>query len=586
MSYTVKILSHNKAVEAHPGDVLADKILEAGIPLSLFCNKRGLCGKCFVEIVRGPRPSLLDKERTWLSLKNLGKNFRLACQYEVSGNIEVNIPALFTTPDVPILPAISRTAVAPDPAVKKYYLELSRPDITSPRSLFEILLEELGYKHLKASLAVLSDLGRTLEGGDFKATATVYREKEMIAVEPGDTTEENYGLAVDIGTTTLVMDLVDLNTGRTLATEAALNGQAKRGADVVSRISYASAGPGYAAELRSLVMDSLNQMARRVLSRSRVAPASVYEVVVSGNTTMNHLLLGIPVETLAVAPYHAVFSRLPSVSARQAGFAVHPQAKVYLAPNVKSFVGGDITSGLLASRLVSRRGNYLFIDLGTNGEIVLKAGSDLVATSTAAGPAFEGTNISCGMPALPGAVYKAEDTGSVRLYTLGDRPARGICGTGLIDLIAIFLERGKISPAGAVRDETKVIRVNEAMALAQEDIRQMQLACAAIKTGMRLMLKRNHLSEANLDAIYIAGAFGNYLNIENSMKIGLLPRLDPRRLVFIGNSSLAGARRILISRVEREKAESLIRKIRYVSLAAEPEFQDYFIKALEFSGWP
>jgi uncharacterized 2Fe-2S/4Fe-4S cluster protein (DUF4445 family) len=586
MAYTIKILSHGKTIKAGPRDVLAEKILEAGIPLSLYCSKRGLCGKCFVEIVSGPRPSLLEKERTWLGQKNLGKNFRLACQYKVSSNLEINVPALFTSPDVPILPAVSRSAVAPDPAVKKYYLELSRPDIASPCSLFEILVEDLGYKHLKAPLAVLSGLGRTLEEGNFKATATVYREKEMIAVEPGDTTEENHGLAVDIGTTTLVMDLVDLNTGRTLATEAAFNGQAKRGADVVSRISYASAGPGYAAELRSLVLDSLNQMVRQVLSRSRVSPASVYEVHASGNTTMNHLLLGIPVETLAVSPYHAVFSRLPSISACQAGFSVHPQAKVYLTPNIKSFVGGDITSGLLASRLLSRRGNYLFIDLGTNGEIVLKAGSDLVATSTAAGPAFEGMNISCGMPALPGAVYKAEDAGSVKIYTLGDQPSRGVCGTGLIDLIAIFLERGKISPGGAVRDENKVIRVDGNVALTQGDIRQMQLACAAIKTGMRLMLKKNHLSEADLEAIYIAGAFGNYLNIENSMRIGLLPRLDHRRLVFIGNSSLAGARLILISRAEREKAESLIRRVRYVSLAAEPEFQDYFIKALEFSGWP
>jgi uncharacterized 2Fe-2S/4Fe-4S cluster protein (DUF4445 family) len=586
MAYTIKILSHGKTIKAREKELLADKILQAGIPLNLYCNKRGLCGKCFVEIVKGSRPSLGEKERFWLKQKNLGKNFRLACQYEVGSDLEIIVSAVFTSQEVPILPAIARSSVSPDPAIKKYYFELKKPDISSPHSLFEILLESLGYKHLKVPVDVLSMLGRTLEEGHFKVTVTVHRQKEVIAVEPGNTMDQNYGIAVDIGTTTLVTDLVDLNTGKTLAIQAALNSQVKRGSDVISRISYASVDPKNAAELRSLVLDTLNQMIGQSLAKNRVSSSSVYEVVVSGNTAMNHLLLGIPVESLALAPYHAVFSRLPALSARQVGFAVHPQGKAYLAPNIKSFVGGDIASGLLASRLYAKRGNFLFIDLGTNGEIVLKAGPHLVTTSTAAGPAFEGMNISCGMPALPGAIYKAENAGAIKTYTLGNKPARGVCGTGLIDLIAIFLERGQISPRGAIQGKEKNIQVKENIVLTQEDVRQMQLACAAIKTGIQMMLKENHLSEENLGGIYIAGAFGNYLNIKNSMKIGLLPQVDERKLVFIGNSSLAGAKLLLISEGERDRIESLIQKIRYVSLAADPEFQDYFIKALEFKSWP
>lgn len=586
MTYTIKILSHGKTIKSGEKEVLADKIHQAGIPLSLYCNKRGLCGKCFIEIVKGQRPSLGEKERFWLEQKNLGKNYRLACQYEVSGDVEINVPALFTSQEVPILPAIARSAVTPDPAVKKYYLELKRPNISSPHSLFEILLENLGYKHLKVAVEVLHELGRRLEEGNFKVTVTVHREKEIIAVEPGNTMDLNYGLAIDVGTTTLVMDLVDLNTGKTLDTRATLNSQVKRGADVISRISYATADPKNAAELRSLVLETLNQMTGHILSKNRIASSSIYEAVVSGNTAMNHLLLGMPVETLAVAPYNAVFSRLPALSASQAGFAIHPQGKVYFSPNIKSFVGGDIASGLLASRLFVKRGSFLFIDLGTNGEIVLKVGSHLMTASTAAGPAFEGMNVSCGMPALPGAIYKVEDASPLQTHTLGNKPARGVCGTGLIDLIAISLERGQISSRGAIQNPEKKIQVKENITLTQEDIRQMQLACAAIKTGIRIMLKKNHLSEEDLDGIYIAGAFGNYLNIKNSMKIGLLPQIDERKLVFIGNSSLAGARLLLISRKEREKIESLIQKIRYVSLAADPEFQSYFIKALEFKTWP
>ena len=586
MAYKIEIVSHGRTITAKEKDVLADAIHRAGIPLSLYCNKRGLCGKCFVEIVRGSRPPLGEKERFWLEQKHLGKNYRLACQCRIGGDLEVNVPALFTSQAVPILPAIARSAIAPDPAVKKYFLELETPDIASPHSLFDKLMENLGSRHLDIPVDVLTALGRTLAEGKFKVTVTVYREKEILAVEPGNTMNRNFGLAIDIGTTTLVMDLVDVNSGKTLDTLAALNSQVKRGADVISRIAYASLAPQNALELRSLVLETLNGMIGRILSKNRLSPGSVYEIVVSSNTTMNHLLLGIPVDTLAVAPYHAVFSRLPALSARQAGFAIHPQGKVFLAPNIKSFVGGDITSGLLAARLSSKRGNFLFIDLGTNGEIVLKAGPRLVTTSTAAGPAFEGMNISCGMPALPGAIYRAEEGRTIKTYTLGNMSSRGVCGTGLIDLLAIFLERGLISPRGAILNSAKKIRVKRNIVLTQEDIRQMQLACAAIKAGIRMMLKANHLSERDLDGIYIAGAFGSYLNIRNSMAIGLLPRVEERKLVFIGNSSLAGARLLLVSAPQRERIESLTQKIRYVSLAAYPEFQDHFIKALEFIPWP
>jgi uncharacterized 2Fe-2S/4Fe-4S cluster protein (DUF4445 family) len=301
---------------------------------------------------------------------------------------------------------------------------------------------------------------------------------------------------------------------------------------------------------------------------------------------MSHLLLGVPVDSLAAAPYYAVFSRVPSLNAREVGLAIHPEAKAYLSPNIQSFVGGDISSGLLAVQLAARTGHWLFIDLGTNGEIVLKAADKLIATSTAAGPAFEGMNISCGMPALPGAIYKAEDTGTIQAATIGGGPARGVCGTGLIDLIAAFLARGEVAPGGAIRNAEKRLAVAPDMVLTQEDVRQMQLACAAIKSGIRLMLRANGLSVEKLDGIFIAGAFGNYLNVRNSMAIGLLPRLDEERVVFVGNSSLAGARLLLLNRGARREVESLVPRIRYLSLASEPQFQDFYIRALEFSSWP
>jgi len=585
MSRIVKVLSHGLEIRAEDGDRLSDRLQAAGIPISVYCSKRGLCGKCFVEVVGGSLPPAGKKETAWIEQKNLGENFRLACQFDIAGDLEVNVPAAFTVQPVPVLPEIPRSVVAPDPAVRMYELELPRPEIASPASLFDLVAEGLGLEGLKIPGGLLKDLPAAVEKGRSRVTVAVHLDKEIIAVEPGSALDRNFGLAVDVGTTTLVMDLLDLDSGRTLDTEAALNGQVRLGADVISRITYAYGNPAKAAELRRLVLGTLNDMIGRLLDRKKIDRDSVHEVVISGNTAMSHLLLGVPVDTLAAAPYHAVFSRAPVIPASEAGLVVNAHSPVYFSPNIKSFVGGDIASGLLASRLAANDGHFLLIDLGTNGELVLKAGSELITTSTAAGPAFEGMNISCGMPALPGAVFRARDNGSVEVWTVGGREATGICGTGLIDIAAIALARGDIAPNGAVRTGDKKIRVTDTLSLSQDDVRQLQLACAAVKSGVRIMLGQNGLTASDLGGIYIAGAFGSYLNIQNSMALGLLPSIDAKKIVFIGNSSLAGARLLLQSKGEREKVEALVRGIRYLSLASDPGFQDQFIDALDFGPW-
>jgi uncharacterized 2Fe-2S/4Fe-4S cluster protein (DUF4445 family) len=276
MAYTIRIQSHGRTITAEKKEILAEKIREAGIPLNLYCNKRGLCGKCFVEIVAGRRPDAGAREQAWLKEKGLSAAHRLSCQYEVSGDLEVNVPVSSTHADVPILPSIPHSVITPDPAVRKYYLELGKPEISSPDSLFERILEELGRPHLRISLEVLRGLGSTLEKTGYRATVVVHREKEVLAVEPGTTLDRNFGLAVDVGTTTLVMELVDLEAGKVLDLEAALNSQSARGADVVSRIAYALAGAQNTQELRGLVLETLNQMTRRLLARNRVLPSSVY----------------------------------------------------------------------------------------------------------------------------------------------------------------------------------------------------------------------------------------------------------------------------------------------------------------------
>jgi uncharacterized 2Fe-2S/4Fe-4S cluster protein (DUF4445 family) len=300
---------------------------------------------------------------------------------------------------------------------------------------------------------------------------------------------------------------------------------------------------------------------------------------------MNHLFLGTPIRSLALAPFNAVFSVLPPLPAREVGLKIHPNGRVYLAPNIKSFVGGDISAGLMAAGFKDKAGTYMFIDLGTNGEIVLKKGADLMASSTAAGPAFEGMNISQGMLALPGAIYRAENKDGFEVLTIGGGPARGICGTGLIDLAAVGLARGLITPQGAITAPGKKIAVAAGVFLDQKDVRELQLAAAAVKSGMQMMLQANGLTAADLDGLLIAGAFGSYLDTAKAAALGLLPSIDPGRITFLGNTSLAEARLLLLSLKTRRRLETLVKDIEHFSLASQPAFQETFISSLEFGPW-
>ena len=585
MNPTLKIFPQGGSIQVQKNILLIDALQEAGVNLISFCHKQGLCGKCFVEILRGKQPKPDIREKELLARKRLPGNFRLACLYRITKDLAVRIPEAARLSLMPVLKHGYRRTILPDPAVRKIVFAPSRPDLASPLSLSDQVRAYFPGLGKRASPDLLKNLAVHLDDPSGKATAIVYDGTEILDFEAADTAEQNFGLAIDIGTTTLAAELVNLNTGKTIDDATALNGQARFGADVISRITTVFQDPLKSEALRTAVLDSLKTMIEGMLEKHRIPARHVYEAAVAGNTAMNHLFLGSPVKTLAVSPYHAVFSALPPLPASETGLLMNQRGKVYVAPNIKSFVGGDIAAGLAAIDLAEQKGDFLFIDLGTNGEIVLKKGRQFTATSTAAGPAFEGMNISHGMLAVPGAVYKAEYANGLKLMTIGNRPALGICGTGLIDLISLFLERGVISPQGHITGREKKIGVRPNLFLTQKDVREVQLAAAAIKTGIRLLLGVHKLAVADLDGIYVAGAFGNYLNIPNSMRLGLLPRLARKKIIFVGNSSLAGAKALLVSRRERIRCERLAQKIRHVSLATDAAFQKTFIEALKFGAW-
>ncbi len=580
--YSVEISPFKKNIIVEENTLLAEALQKAGIPLRMDCNQLGLCGKCFVKISDGHLPPIEELEESFLLEKNLDNSFRLACLFRIKSDLKIEIPDESLLQEQNILSTGIKTPVTLEPHVKKFFVQLPKPSIAEPLSFIELFQNSLKNPKLSVPLEVLKTVRPILEKNRYKITAVIHRDNEIIAIEDGNTSNLCYGLAIDLGTTTLVVELIDLTSGKSIETVASKNSQTQFGADVVSRIGFSISESSNLEKLKEIVLEDINQMIVKILSRHDIPPTYVYEIVLSGNTVMNHILLGLPLKSLAQTPFNALFFSLPELPANFFGFNIHPGAKLFVVPNIRSFVGGDITAGLIASDLLNKKGNFLFIDLGTNGEIVLKTDTGSVATSTAAGPAFEGMNISCGMLALPGAIYKIENTIPLRIETIQDQSALGLCGTGLIDAVAAALNLGLLSPKGKILDESGKIGLTQNIFLSQKDIRELQLAVAAVRSGIRMIMEKKSLSLELLDGIFIAGAFGTYLNISNSIRIGLLPPISEEKIHFVGNSSLAGAKALLISSSLRTESKALSKIIEFFSLATNVQFQEYFVDSLDF----
>jgi uncharacterized 2Fe-2S/4Fe-4S cluster protein (DUF4445 family) len=580
-----------------------------GIAIDSTCGGHGTCKKCKVRMLDGAAaPSALDIRA--FSPGELRDGWRLACRVLADADARIDVPPLATRPKAATV-GVGRQVIL-RPAVQKRYLELDEPSLADQRSDIERILDGVDDLELRPDLHAVRVAGRALRAADFKVTAVIVDEV-LIDVQPGDTSERLFGIAFDLGTTTVVATLLDLSTGTPVAVASALNQQQPFGADVITRISATMMDPDTLARLTALAQQTLAELAAEVCAAGGIDPAEVYEVALAGNATMTHIVLGIDPEPLGVAPFILATRLLPEVLAAELGLPAHPRARAVIFPPFGAYVGGDITAGLLASGMDRDARTRLFIDIGTNCEIVLGNRDWLLATAAPAGPAFEGAAIRCGMRAADGAIEVVTMTpDGLELKVIGDVEPAGLCGSGLVDAVTGLVRLGLLDSSGRLVSEERAAElapgladrltqlgaervfvlhwlgepgnVSRSVYLSQRDVRELQFAKAAIATGWRILLEEAGLEPGDIQQVLLAGSFGSYLSPANAIRIGLVPDIPVLRVVSAGNVAGEGAKMALLSVRERAGGLALLEEVRYVELSDRTDFNDRFIDQLAFPG--
>lgn len=602
---TVTFLPSGVQTEVSSHETLLAAAGRAGVPIDAACGGAVKCGKCKVRITQGAVTPLSDAERALLSQTEVELGFRLACCAAAEGDLTVIVDdrhgGSTRKKSMAKLPEDFRFA----PAVTLRTVTVPRATMEQQTDALQRLRAALDMPSLMPAAGALAALQQALDCKRGKVTA-VLRGSELITVLGGEETA-CYGVAFDIGTTTVVGMLWDLATGEALANAARTNDQGVFGADVISRIQFSMTESGNLALLQKKVRFTLESILTELCLAAEISPLSIYDVTVVGNTTMSHLFLGVSPKPLSRTPFAPVFTEGQIIPAALLGLPVHPRAAVHLLPNIAGHVGSDITAMMLAAEIDKLQGNHVAIDIGTNGEVVAVSHGKLVCCSTAAGPAFEGACIRSGMRAAAGAIERVDMVnGDIAIAVIDDAAPIGLCGSGLIDAIAALLHCGALLPSGRLltRDEAaelppairaRLVEENGAPAfllaesadgapilLIQQDIREVQLAKGAILAGIQTLLQELGITEDDLDSVLLAGAFGNYIRRESALAIGLLPAVAVEQIIPIGNAAGAGASMALLSVEQRRHAASLATMARHVELSMNETFQECYISAMQF----
>ncbi len=582
----------DREIPSHDGETIYQSARRNGVRIIGACGGRGSCGTCRVRVVKG-EVAAADSTATPGTGGDEKRPQRLrACQVKPKSNCVVEIAARSLAPVVRVeFDAGETVEVLPlDPAVVSREAKVPEATLVDNLSDLDRVIRALALPPLEVDLIAARQLPATLRAGDWSLRAHI-RERELIGFSP--VSRRTLGLAVDLGTTNVAGFLVDLQSGARVASLGIENPQVAWGADVVSRMNHAIQGPANAAELRQAASTAINALAHDLCFSINAATADVVDVAICGNTAMHHLLLGLPVRQLGRAPFVAAVREAMDVKARELDLAVCPGAFVHLAPNIGGYVGSDHVTALLATEDQWRAGTTTVVmDIGTNTEISLIHRGDIMSVSCPSGPALEGGHISCGMRAAEGAIERvAVEEGRIKIGVIGNRKAVGLCGSGVIDAMAALRKIGSLDDGGRIvgqhpdigeMDGKRVAVLAPGVYFTQHDVRAVQLAKAAIRTGIELQLRDRGLREADIQLVVIAGAFGAYINVSSAIAIGLLPVLPLVRFKQVGNAAGDGVRQILASRQRRARARELAQRCRYVELSTRDDFQKIFLHNIGF----
>ncbi|NNG08226.1 MAG: DUF4445 domain-containing protein [Desulfobacteraceae bacterium] len=620
--HRVKFLPYERTVEVEEGTTIAEAAQRGDVFINNLCGGEGVCGECRVQVLKGEAEAD-ENISAFFSLQELDEGFVLACQTKINGDLEVEIPPESRIEEeqiitgereegtgrgseaVPKKPA--ELATSPfKPLVRKIYLELPPPtledNITDIERISRELRRKLGWHSYEISFNCLQHLSDNLRDHDWKVTATVVKDKgryRIQNIEPLNTTSRNYGLAIDVGTTTVVAQLLDLRTGKVIDVDGTHNMQAQYGEDVISRMIFACDKDGL-HPLHQAVIKNINSLIETLTKRNKIPPEEINAIVAAGNTTMSHFLLNLTPCTIRLEPYVPTADIYPQILAKDIGIHISPLGILEALPSVASYVGGDIVAGVMSCGIVERSEVQGLIDIGTNGEIAIGNSEWLVCCSASAGPAFEGGGTRCGMRATRGAIEKVEILdGSVEYETIGNASPQGICGSGLIDCIYELVKNGIIGADGKFNRALKDPRLcsedeisqyliagpeetetKNAIVITESDVDNLIKSKGAVFAAIRSLMNYIGLALDQLDTFYVAGGFGNYLNIPKAIAIGLLPDMAEEKIKFIGNSSLTGARMALLSESAFEKCVNISRSMTNVELSNYQPFMDEYVAAL------
>ena len=608
-----------------------ENLIKAGIQIRSLCGGKGSCGKCKILIERGIEfmNSPNSAELKFLTKEEIKGNWRLACQTQINEKLveklirsaipqlRIFLPEDVLREDFKILTSGIGKGVSIKPAVKKLYLEVQKPILGEPIADFERISKILNLKpsddelneDIVINLELLKNIPQILRENDHKITLTLWDDKEIIDCEPGNTIDKNFGIAFDIGTTTIVGYLINLNDGKINAISSKLNPQTAFGEDVISRINYAKENKNGLQELNEVVLNALNDIIIKTCSIAGIQQSQIYEATIVGNTVMHHIFLGLNPVNVGLSPYIPVIQKDLNVKSKTLNLKISEFGNIYIAPIIAGFVGAD-TIGVMLSSLIEEESELtLALDIGTNGELVI-GNKDILATgSCAAGSALEGAHITHGMRAAAGAIDSVKidpSTYEIRYTTIKNKNPRGICGSGLIDLVAEMLRskiltrsgnfNSQLTDSGLIvshnnKKEFIIVQkddsdINQAITISQDDIRQVQMAKGAFYSGMRIIM--NHLNELTtekkytVEQIFLAGAFGNYIDKNNAKFIGMIPDLPSDKIFQIGNAAGIGSQYLLLNKNLRKKTLKLLKQTQYVEIGAKKEFQREFAEAMYF----